>query len=229
MHLSSPAPWELYHSSLHHVLLDPTPSSPSFTSKDPSPQALLARTALVRLHTFYLLLTLLAPLAGAGLLSFTRHTLTEGDRYVNTFSIRLFLLASAIKPVSNLVGLLKGRNAALKKVVGRVALSEGERLDKRLALLERELVELRDREKSLATRRDVEELRAEVVGGQIGDLAKAVRRGERRGELVRLTLSEVSSSRLRVIIGRKLISRRVHLPFSASTSSRPHSRISNRK
>lgn len=193
-HLSL-APWELYHSSLHHVLLDPTPSSPSFPNKDPSPQALLARTALLRLHTFYLLLTLLAPIFGACLLSFTRHTLTEGDRYVNTFSIRLFLIASAIKPVTNLVDLLKGRNAALKKIVGRVADSEGQRLDRRLAMLERELVDLRDREKNLASRGDVEQLRAEVVGGQLGDLAKAVRRGERRGELVRLTLSEVSAPR----------------------------------
>ncbi|KAL7411978.1 hypothetical protein BDY24DRAFT_394126 [Mrakia frigida] len=179
-------PWELYHSSLHHVLLD---SAPSPSSKD-SPQALLARTALLRLHTFYLLLTLLAPVLGALLLAFTRQTLTEGERYINTFSIRLFLLASSVKPITNLVGLLKGRNEALKKVVGRVGHSEGERLDKRLVALEREVRVLREKEREFATRRDLEELRGEVVGGQIGDLAKAVRRGERRGELVRLTLSE---------------------------------------
>lgn len=159
-----------------------------------SSQALLARTALFRLHLGYLLLTLVAPVAGALLLSFTRNTLTHGDRYINTFSIRCFLLTSSVKPVTNLVGLLRGRNEALKKVVGRVGDTEGERLDKRLAAMERELRALKDREKGFATRRDVEELRGEVVGEKIQDLQKAVRREERRGELVRLTLSEVSNT-----------------------------------
>lgn len=73
---------------------------------------------------------------------------------------------------------------------------------------------LREKEREFATRRDLEELRGEVVGGQIGDLAKAVRRGERRGELVRLTLSEVSLRTFRWGVERRTDSEADHDAFS---------------
>lgn len=42
----------------------------------------------------------LSPVAGAWLLHWLMETFTDGNRYLNTFNIRLFMLASGIKPWS---------------------------------------------------------------------------------------------------------------------------------
>lgn len=90
----------------------------------------------------------------------------------------------------NAVAILRDRNKALKRIVGGIKESEGEALQRKLNALEEEVRELR---RTGASKSMVEELRADVVGGEIGDLNKAVKRQERRGELVRLTLGEASS------------------------------------
>lgn len=42
----------------------------------------------------------ISPVAGAWLLHWLMDTFTDGNRYLNTFNIRLFMLASGIKPWS---------------------------------------------------------------------------------------------------------------------------------
>lgn len=111
--------------------------------------------------------------------------------FINTFNIRLFLLASAIKPINNAVAIFKERNAVLKAAMGQPGEPEASRLARKLRQLEAELAALR---REAATKVELGDLRADLGGeGKLGDLDKAVRRQERRGELVRLTLSEVSA------------------------------------
>lgn len=165
------APWELYHASLHHSLLS---SEGSPLSKD---------------HLLYLALTVLSPLLGAFLLTLTRSTLTYIPSYLSPSSIRLFLLAALIKPVTNVVGLLQDRTAHLKAAVSAPKHDEAELLRRRLKGLEREVRVLR---LEAASRRDVATLRDDVYGapGGLAELGRTVKRVERRAELSRLTLGE---------------------------------------
>jgi hypothetical protein len=84
---------------------------------------------------------------------------------------------------------LRNRNSALKKVLGRPKEDEWEGLRKKVAELE---VEVRNLREGKADKQQLGELRDELGGKVIGDLGKAVRRQERRGELTRLSLSEVT-------------------------------------
>lgn len=88
----------------------------------------------------------------------------------------------------NFVEILRNRTEVLKGVLGKVKESEAEKLNKRVLELEKTVAEL---EGGKASKKDVQELRKAVVEGTLGDLNKAVKRQERRGELVRLSLSEV--------------------------------------
>lgn len=167
------APWELYHASLHHSLLDPSGAS----------------SPLAKDHVFYLALTVASPILGAFLLTLTRSTLTYIPSYLSPSSIRLFLLAALIKPISNVVSLLRDRTAHLKAAVSAPKHDEAEMLRRKLRGLEREVKTLRH---EAASRTEVSTLREDVYAapGGLVDLGRHVKRVERRAELGRLTLGE---------------------------------------
>jgi hypothetical protein len=69
-------------------------------------QKLLAAAELRKAELISLAALVLSPVAGAWLLTWLMETFTDGSRYLNTFNIRLFMLASGIKPWSVSVPLL---------------------------------------------------------------------------------------------------------------------------
>jgi hypothetical protein len=134
-------------------------------------------------------LTVASPVLGAFLLTLTRSTLTYIPSYLSPSSIRLFLLAALIKPVSNVVGLLRDRTAHLKAAVSAPKHDEAELLRRKLRGLEREVKTLRH---EAASRKEVTTLREDIYAapGGLVDLGRHVKRVERRAELGRLTLGE---------------------------------------
>jgi hypothetical protein len=59
-----------------------------------------ASTELRRAEISSLIALVVSPVAGAWLLHWLMETFSDGNRYLNTFNIRLFMLASGIKPWS---------------------------------------------------------------------------------------------------------------------------------
>ena len=119
------------------------------------------------------------------MLHFIRPALSEPDRYINHYSIRLFCFASGIKPWTHFFGIVKRRSLHLQEKI-RHTPSEVERLQDRVKTLERDLIEFK---KSMASKADVRLLR-DAVDSPLTELVKAVRRHERKGEYMRLSAEE---------------------------------------
>lgn len=132
-----------------------------------------------------LLMTVLAPALGAYLLYLARGMLSDPDRYINTFTVSLFALATAVKPLLHLTELFKRRSLYYQELVHypstRVHL-----LQRKIDRLERDVAHL---VKAFATKEELRTLRT-GVDGPLTQLTKAVRRYERKEETLRLTAEE---------------------------------------
>ncbi|SPO30682.1 related to TRX2 - thioredoxin II [Ustilago trichophora] len=191
-------PWEIYYvSRTRHVLTqDPDESeqaeeAPSDGSP-PSPRTpaetieqIEARRAaaaeLRRSELLSLIFCVLSPLMGAYMLHWMRETMTDGNKYLNTFNIRLFTLAAGIKPWSHAISLIRRRMLHLQEEVHYPS-SKVEKMNQRLRRLEADLSSLR---KLYATKSELRVLRE--YDAQLG---RAVRRSERKEEHLRLSAEE---------------------------------------
>lgn len=141
--------------------------------------------ALHQSELISLSMTVLAPVIGAYLLVYTRTLLSDPDRYINRFSISLFSLSTALRPLLHLAELFRRRALFYQETVhypsAQVAGLQRklERLEKDLGLLSR----------AFATKQDVRMLR-DGVDIPLTQLSKAVRRYERKEEYSRLETEE---------------------------------------
>ncbi|CBQ69001.1 related to TRX2-thioredoxin II [Sporisorium reilianum SRZ2] len=194
-------PWDIYHASrTRHVLThdqdeeddaeeteqmlsEGAPSAPT-SPAEKAEQAQARRAAAAELRRSELLslvFCVMSPLLGAYMLHWMRETMTDGNKYLNTFNIRLFTLAAGIKPWSHAMTLVQRRMLHLQEEVHHPS-SKVEKMNQRLRRLEADLSSLR---KLYATKNDLRVLREYDV-----QLGRAVRRSERKEEHLRLSAEE---------------------------------------
>jgi len=181
-------PWEMYFAARTRRVLEAAPEDDEAdedTRVDRHRRRRDAMTELRQHELFALALCVAAPGIGAWLLYSVRGVLSEPERYINPFSIRLFVLASGIKPWLHLVSLLRSRSLFLQETVhyphGHV-----QRLRERTEKVEQDMASLR---RMFATKADVRLLR-DGIDAPLTQLSKAVRRHERKEEYLRLTAEE---------------------------------------
>lgn len=194
-------PWEIYYASrTRHVLTHDVDDdeeaeesehvdqgASSGTTKSPvelseQTEARQAASAeLRRSELLSLVFCVLSPIMGAYMLHWMRETMTDGNKYLNTFNIRLFTMAAGIKPWSHAIHLIQRRMLHLQEQVHYPS-SKVEKMDQRLRRLEADLSSLR---KLYATKNDIRVLREHEA-----QLGRAVRRSERKEEHLRLSAEE---------------------------------------
>ncbi|GAC94829.1 thioredoxin [Pseudozyma hubeiensis SY62] len=193
-------PWEIYYASRTRSILthdqdedeiefaeqDPSADSFSSTAKpsETAEQKEARRAAAAELRRSELLslaFCVLSPIMGAYMLHWMRETMTDGNKYLNTFNIRLFTLAAGIKPWSHAMSLVRRRMLHLQEEVHHPS-SKVEKMNQRLRRLEADLSSLR---KLYATKNELRLLREHDA-----QLGRAVRRSERKEEHLRLSAEE---------------------------------------
>ncbi|KAJ1021314.1 hypothetical protein NDA18_005553 [Ustilago nuda] len=194
-------PWEIYYASMtRHVLThdadeqeqaeqceDADRDTSRGTKKKlvESHQYIQARQAasaeLRRSELLSLIFCVTSPIVGAYMLHWMRETMTDGNKYLNTFNIRLFTMAAGIKPWSHAIHLIQRRMLHLQEQVHYPS-SKVEKMSQRLARIEADLSSLR---KLYATKNDIRVLREHET-----QLGRALRRSERKEEYLRLSAEE---------------------------------------
>lgn len=144
-----------------------------------------AAAELRRAEMFSLIALVLSPIAGAYLLTWLMEVFTDGNRYLNKFNIRLFMLASGIKPWSHALGLFRQRLLHLQEVVHYPS-SRVEMLNRKLVRMESDLSTLR---KLVATKSDVSLLR-EGIDLPLTQLSRSMRRYEKKEEHLRMSAED---------------------------------------
>ncbi len=184
-------PWEIYYASRTRNVLShdhdedeidqdaPPKSTPETTEQKEARAA--AAAELRRSELLSLIFCVLSPLLGAYMLHWMRETMTDGNKYLNTFNIRLFTLAAGIKPWSHATSLIRRRMLHLQEEVHHPS-SKVEKMNQRLRRLEADLSSLR---KLYATKNELRVLREHDA-----QLGRAVRRSERKEEHLRLSAEE---------------------------------------
>ena len=178
------APWEIYYSSRQRRL-SPGLSQQSDRNSQDDRARRQAATELRQTEMISLALTVLSPFGGAYLLYFARTALSEPDRYINDFSIRLFVLASGVKPWNHLFKLIKQRSLFLQEEA-HYPISDVEMLRQKLSRLEKEILQIRH---AVATKADVRLLR-DGIDEPLTHLSQAVRRYERKEHYMQLSIDE---------------------------------------
>ncbi|GAC77631.1 hypothetical protein PANT_27d00045 [Moesziomyces antarcticus T-34] len=190
-------PWEIYYASRTRQVLahdeeqeeddvasegtTPRPTHTSAESRQQNETRQQAAAELRRSELLSLLFCVLSPIMGAYMLYWMRETMTDGNKYLNAFNIRLFTLAAGVKPWSHAMGLFRRRMLHLQEQVHYPS-SKVERMNQRLRRLEADLTSLR---KLYATKSEVRILR-----DYDAQLSRAVRRSERKEEHLRLSAEE---------------------------------------
>lgn len=177
-------PWELYYAARTRRILQ-SASAEETTDPELARRRRAAMTELQFTELVSLAMTVLSPFAGAYLLYFARATLSDPDHYVNPFSIRLFVLASGIRPWAHFLSLVKSRSLFLQEEVHYPS-TEVQRMKKKVDRLEVELSSLR---RAFVTKSDIRTLR-EGLDVPLNQLSKAVRKYERKEEYLRLSSEE---------------------------------------
>lgn len=145
----------------------------------------VAAAELRRAEMISLIALILSPLAGAWLLTWLMEVFTDGNRYLNKFNIRLFMLASGIRPWSHAIMLFRQRLLHLQEVVHYPS-SRVEALNKRLTRMDSDLSTLR---KLVATKSDVTLLR-EGIDMPLTQLSRSMRRYEKKEEHLRMSAED---------------------------------------
>lgn len=143
-------------------------------------------TAELRRHELAgLLWVLLSPAIAGYTLQYSRYLLSNVDRYISAFNVTVFILAASIKPLSHIMSLLQERTLFLQSEA-LVTESQVTSLQTRLDALEKELFGLR---KAYATKKDLGQVVQEDINPTLNQLAKALKRFEKR-DLALRTWSE---------------------------------------
>jgi hypothetical protein len=178
------APWDLYHASRTRRIL-----AAGIVKDDVAPEvARRRREAMTELkfqELFSLSFTVLSPLIGAYLLYGMRGALSEPDRYINPFSIRLFVLSSGVKPWMHLFRLLRQRSLFLQDMV-HYPLSEVKLLRRKVERLESQLTQL---SRAVVTKDEVDHMRQDL-DVPLDKLSKTIKRYGQKEESSRLSIEE---------------------------------------
>ncbi|KXS21616.1 hypothetical protein M427DRAFT_51037 [Gonapodya prolifera JEL478] len=136
-----------------------------------------AELELSRWQVIYLLLYLASPaIAGFALKVAKDHLFSATGPIVKQLNIGVFVFVAALRPLGELVELLRERTLYLKKEVA-TPVTEVDVLMQRIATLE-SAVETIQRE--VATREEVQLVKDQVVGPSLDKIARSVRKVERR-------------------------------------------------
>jgi hypothetical protein len=177
-------PWDLYYASRSRRILESAPND-----EDEDADTLrIKRKAMVELgrsELFSLLMTAVTPLTGAYLLYLARGMLSDPDRYINSFTISLFGLATSFKPLLHLAELFKRRSLYYQEVVHYPS-TQVHLLQRKIDRMEQDLGLLN---RAFATKEEVRLLR-NGVDVPLTQLTKAVRRYEKKEEYLRLSSEE---------------------------------------
>lgn len=182
-------PWELYYASRTRRIAESVASlsgsSESLVSEKIRRRRGAAAAELRNQELLALLLCVISPFLGSQLLYYVRGALSEPERYINPFNVRLFVLASGIKPWSHFVKLIKRRSLFLQSEVHYPVESVTLLQDQVQSLTE----EIDHLKRSLASKTDVRHLR-DGIDQPLTELSKAMRRYERKEEYMRLSNEE---------------------------------------
>ncbi|KAK4051837.1 hypothetical protein OIV83_002542 [Microbotryomycetes sp. JL201] len=180
-------PWDIYYASHGRLVLAGTEPKPGEEGYDPEQAAKRDQSIRVlrRAELTSLLATMLVPAAGSYLLVYVRQLLSDPDRYINRSIISLFAIATAVKPTMHFAKLVKNNSLYHQEQVWYPN-SEVHLLRRRVEALEKDLSQLT---RAFATKDDVRTLR-DGVDVPLTQLSKAVRRFDRKEEVLRLTSEE---------------------------------------
>ncbi|KAM0788397.1 hypothetical protein ACM66B_001535 [Microbotryomycetes sp. NB124-2] len=180
-------PWDIYYASHGRLVLAGTEPKPGEEGYDPETAAKRDQSIRVlrRAELTSLLATMLVPAAGSYLLVYVRQLLSDPDRYINRSIISLFAIATAVKPTLHFAKLVKNNSLYHQEQVWYPN-SEVHLLRRRVEALEKDLSQLT---RAFATKDDVRTLR-DGVDVPLTQLSKAVRRFDRKEEILRLTSEE---------------------------------------
>lgn len=180
-------PWDLYYASHGRHVIHATMPTDGAPPEDPlvSERRLSAASILRRTELLSLAFTLIVPALGSYLLYFVRELLSDPDRYINKFTISLFALATSVKPLLHVSGLIKNSSLYYQEAVHYPS-TEVYLLRRRIEGLEKDISQIT---RAFATKDDVRILR-DGVDIPLGQLSKAVRRFDRKEEFLRLSSEE---------------------------------------
>lgn len=143
-------------------------------------------TAELRRHELAgLLWVVLSPAIAGYTLQYSRYLLSNVDKYISAFNVTVFILAASIKPISHVMVLLQERTMFLQSEA-LISESQVQALQTKMDLLEKELYGLR---KAYATKKDLGQVVSEDINPSLQQLAKALKRFEKR-DLALRTWSE---------------------------------------
>jgi hypothetical protein len=178
------APWDLYYASRTRRIL-----AASVVKDDDDPDvAKRRREAMTELkfhELFSLSFTVLSPFIGAYLLYGMRSALSEPDRYINPFSVRLFVLSSGVKPWRHLFRLLRRRSLFLQESVHYPS-AEVKDLRRKVDRLTAQLDQL---SRAVATKAEVDDVR-QGIDVPLDKLSRSMKRYARKEEFLRLSTEE---------------------------------------
>lgn len=189
-HSQITVPWEIYYASRTRRI---NAASIALTAEEEEslvPEAIkarrrVARAELLQNELFALLFCLISPFLGSYLLYWVRGALSDPDRFINPFNIKLFIMASGVKPWGHFFKLVKNRSLFLQSEVNYPVSTVSILLDQvRHLKSEMSLLKLR-----FATKDDVKILR-DGVDLPLTSLTKAIKRYERKEEYLRLSTEE---------------------------------------
>jgi hypothetical protein len=122
-----------------------------------------------------LLLVLASPFLGGYTLQHLKTLFSSYENYLSALNIELFIIASGIRPLTHLIGLLKARALYLQEQV-HYPDSEVESLKRKVASIEAELTQLR---RAFATKRDVLQVQ-DSVEPTLHQLTKQIKRHDKK-------------------------------------------------
>jgi hypothetical protein len=127
-----------------------------------------------------LLWVLISPIIAGLTLQYSRGFLSNQDKYLSSFNIVVFVLAALIKPTAHCMSMLKDRTLYLQSEL-QFEEGEVEILRERIYELEDELQSLKN---AFATKKDLGQV-TNGIGPTLNQLAKSVKRSEKREQLLR--------------------------------------------
>ncbi|KAG9322050.1 hypothetical protein KVV02_006068 [Mortierella alpina] len=174
-------PWELYYTArtrrvlLSSASINAAPVDPVLEQRRKS-----AAASLRRQEFFSLLLVLGSPFLGGYTLQYLKTFFSSYEDYLSALNIELFIIASGIRPLTHLIGLLKARALHLQEQV-HYPDAEVELLKRKVVSIEQELSQLR---RAFATKRDVLQVQ-DNVEPTLHQLTKQIKRHDKKETLLR--------------------------------------------
>ncbi|KAF8972868.1 hypothetical protein BGZ46_009986 [Entomortierella lignicola] len=174
-------PWELYYAArtrravLTSVSANAAPLDPVLEMRRRN-----AAVSLRRQEFFSLLLVLASPFLGGYVLQYLKSFFSSYEDYLSALNIELFIIASAIRPLTHLISLLKARALHLQDQI-HYPDTDVESLKKKVATIESELTQLR---RAYATKRDVLQVQ-DSVEPTLNQLTKQIKRHDKKETMLR--------------------------------------------